>query len=86
MTGIEVAGSGWVSGGTTGQFLRLFTILPVGNVYMMLLLSGARHSIIWVLFVQMLDHRDIYLLCISGADTQLAVGRESGSARHAGGI
>ena len=42
MTGIEVAGIGRLSRCTTGLFFKLFIIRPVGDVYIMLLLSGAR--------------------------------------------
>jgi len=42
MPGIEVAGIGRLSGRTTGLFFKLFIIRPVGDVYIMLLLSGAR--------------------------------------------
>jgi len=42
MTGIEVVGIGRLSEHTTGLFFELFIIRPVGDVYIMLLLSGAR--------------------------------------------
>ena len=42
MPGIEVVGIGRLSGRTTGLFFKLFIIRPVGDVYIMLLLSGAR--------------------------------------------
>jgi hypothetical protein len=67
MTGIEAEDSGRVSGYETGQFLRLLTIRPVGNVYIMLLLSGARHSIIWVLFAQILGQSE-YLFTLYFGD------------------
>jgi len=40
MTGTEVAGAGRLSGRATVLFCKLFTIRPVGDVYIMLLLSG----------------------------------------------
>ena len=42
MTGTEGAGVGLHSGRTTGLFCKLFTIRPVGDVYIVLLLSGVR--------------------------------------------
>lgn len=40
MTGTEVAGAARLSGRATVLFCKLFTIRPVGDVYIMLLLSG----------------------------------------------
>ena len=52
MTGTEGAGVGLLSGRTTGLFCKLFTIRPVGDVYIMLLLVVL--GIIWVYFSQIL--------------------------------
>ena len=56
-----MAGDDRFSGRATGRFFRLFTIRPVGNVYIARLLNGYQLSIIWVLFPEILGCSEILL-------------------------